>query len=281
MKSKVRDSVVLKKKSTELRLMVLDAIYAAGRGHIGGAFSMMDILTVLFYGGALKHDPTNPEWDERDIFLLSKGHAGVGLYCALADCGYFPFEQLGRLNQGGMLGEHPDSNIPGVEILGGSLGHAVGVASGIAKSDQIDKKNRHVIVLMGDGEFYEGSVWEAALFASHHRLQNLAVIIDRNGLIATGASEQVNTLGSLVDKLVAFGWMAVEVDGHDVVAIQSLLKTWKSDNTTQPIAIIAQSVKGKGVSFMENQVGWHHGALDESSYQVARQELISYLRGLD
>jgi transketolase len=281
MKSKVKDAIVLKKKSAELRLMVLDTIYAAGRGHIGGAFSMMDILTVLFYGGALKHDPTNPEWDERDIFLLSKGHAGVGLYCALADCGYFPVEQLGRLNQGGMLGEHPDRNIPGVEILGGSLGHAVGVASGIAKSDQIDNKNRHVIVLMGDGECYEGSVWEAVLFASHHRLQNLAVIIDRNGLIATGASEQVNTLGSLADKLVAFGWMVVEVDGHDVVAIQSLLKTWKSDCTTQPIAIIAQTVKGKGVTFMENQVGWHHGVLNESSYKVARQELVSYLRGLD
>ena len=271
----------LEKKSTELRLLVLDAVNSAGKGHIGGAFSMMDMITSLFYGGHLSHDPDYPEWPERDIFLLSKGHAGIGLYSLLADRGFFSKEHLNEINQGGLLGEHPDINVPGIEIVSGSLGHAIGVAAGIAKADQLDGEDRAIIVLMGDGECYEGSVWEAALFAAHHALNRLAVIVDRNNLIATGSTEKVNSLGALSEKWSSFGWDVLEIDGHNFEEITMALNKWKRAASGRPLAIIANTIKGKGVSFMEGQVAWHHGGVHGEQYLKGRDELISALKRFD
>ena len=174
----------LKKKSSEIRLLILDAIYKAGKGHIGGSYSIVEILVALFYGGILKHDPQNPQWAERDRFILSKGHAGIALYAVLAETGYFDLDELDNLNNGGMLGEHPDHLIPGVEAVSGSLGHGLPIASGMALADKLDNKiDRRTYIILGDGECYEGSIWEAAFFASHHQLKNNNSIIDINTII--------------------------------------------------------------------------------------------------
>lgn len=271
----------LKDKSTQLRIKVLEAVKAAGKGHIGGVFSMIDILTVLFYGGILKHDPEKPKWKDRDFFLLSKGHAGIGLYCLLSDRGYFPEKHLYELNKGGLLGEHPDINIPGIEIVGGSLGHSLGIACGIAKANRMDKNKRKVYVMMGDGECYEGSVWEAALFAGHHKLSNLILFIDRNGLIATAGTEDVNSLESVSSKWESFGFEVFEIDAHNFETIFNTLKILENKDFDKPTVIVANSIKGKGVSFMENQVSWHHGGIKGDNYEKARAELLNSMEGFE
>ena len=245
----------LKKNSIKLRIKVLEAVYnGAGKGHIGGAYSMMDILTVLFYGGIVKHDPENSKWEKRDIFLLSKGHAGIGLYCVLSDRGFFDEKNLFELNNGDLLGEHPDFNIPGIEVVGGSLGHGLGIACGMAKADKLNLNPRKYFVLMGDGELYEGSVWEAILFTCHHNLSNLILIIDRNRYIATAGTEEVNSLSSISDKMHSFGFNVIEIDAHNIEEIYSNLTAINDFKSKKPTVLIANSVKGKGVSFMENEV---------------------------
>ena len=267
----------LKKNSIKLRIKVLEAVYKAGKGHIGGAYSMIDILTVLFYGGFLKHDPKNPNWKERDIFLLSKGHAGIGLYCILSDRGFFEEKHLFELNNGGLLGEHPDANIPGIEVVGGSLGHGLGIACGMAKADKLNLNPRKYFVLMGDGELYEGSVWEAILFTCYHNLSNLILIIDRNRYIATAGTEEVNSLSSISDKMHSFGFNVIEIDAHNIEEIYSNLTAINDFKSKKPTVLIANSVKGKGVSFMENEVSWHHGGIREDTYKKAKMELETTL----
>jgi len=260
-------------KSQEVRLTVLDAIYRSGKGHIGGAYSCMDILVAMYYGGVLKFDSSDPKWDQRDRFILSKGHAAIALYAVLSDLGYFSKSELEIFNNGGMLGEHPDINIPGIEINSGSLGHGLGVGAGMALAAKMDGKNYRTFVLLGDGECNEGSVWEAAMFASHHNLHNLTAIVDRNGLCIHGTTEEINHLDPLGKKFESFGWNEETVDGHDIDEIVSKVK---DNDSGKPQMIIANTIKGKGVSFMENIASWHHGSISDDLYVQAKTELINY-----
>jgi transketolase len=272
-KNNSNDSEALKDKARQLRVDIVKSINKAGKGHIGGAFSIIEILTTLYYGDILKFDPNNPKWEDRDRFILSKGHAGIALYAVLADLGFFPKEELDYLNKGRLLAEHPDPRIPGIEVVSGSLGHGLSIGSGMALADKLNKNPRATIVLMGDGECYEGSVWEAAMFASHHELNNLCGIIDRNGLITHGSTEEINKLEPFSDKWKAFGWEVYEVDGHNLKELKITLKLATNKTKKKPSMIIAKTVKGKGVSFMENQPKWHHGGIDQVKLETAIKEL--------
>ena len=270
------DSKNLNKKAQQIRLDILLAIKSAKKGHIGGSYSIVDILVALFYGGIIKFDATNPNWEKRDRFILSKGHAGVAIYAVLADLGFFPKEELGFLNNGRMLGEHPDQFIPGIESVSGSLGHGLPIAAGMALADKLDKKtNRKTFIILGDGECYEGSVWEGANFASHHRLDNLCAIIDRNSLITHGSTEDINALEPMIDKWRAFGWDAYEIDAHNIDDLVKFFSSLEDNTSKKPVALIAKSVKGKGVSFMENNASWHHGGIDDQKFNAAEKELKS------
>lgn len=273
--SPVLDHLFLKQKATQLRVDVLDAIFKAGKGHIGGAFSIIEILVTLYHGGGVRIDPDNPRWPERDRFILSKGHAGIALYATLADLGFFPREELAKLNQGGLLGEHPDPQIPGVEVISGALGHGLSIAAGMALAAKMDRNSRAVYVLMGDGECYEGSVWEGAMFAAHHDLQNLCCIVDRNGLITHGSTESFNRLEPFAEKWKAFGWSVIETDAHDVEQLTAVWEEFRAGTSRSPTVVIAHSVKGKGISFMENNPKWHHGGVNQSDYEQAIKELRS------
>ena len=274
MNSQDLDYDFLKKKSQEIRIEILKAIHKSGKGHIGGSYSIVEILVTLFYGGVIKFDSKNPNWGERDRFILSKGHAGIALYAVLADLGFFPKEELNFLNQGRLLGEHPDPGIPGIEIVSGSLGHGLPIGSGMALADKIDKKiNRKTIVLMGDGECYEGSVWEAAIFAAHHKLSKLIAIVDRNNLITHGTTESINKLEPFREKWESFGWDVYEVNAHDISELLKIWEQFQSTATEKPFLVIAHSTKGKGISFMENQANWHHGGIDDEKFRIALEEL--------
>lgn len=264
----------LEDKANQIRLDILNAIKIAGKGHIGGSYSIVDILVTLYYGNIICFDSKNPDWEGRDRFLLSKGHAGIALYAVLADLGFIPKDELNFLNNQRMLGEHPDHLIPGVETISGSLGHGLSIASGMALADKLDEKiDRKTIVLLGDGECYEGSVWEGVNFSSHHKLNNLCAIVDRNKLITHGSTEEINSLGSMKDKFLSFGWDVCEVDGHDLKKLLKFFESFKQNNYNNPIALIANTVKGKGVSFMENNFAWHHGGINEENFQIAEKEL--------
>ncbi len=265
------NDINLRKLCNNTRLDILEIIYKSGKGHIGGAFSCTDILVALYYGKILKYDSNNPHWDERDRFILSKGHAAISLYVILADLGYFDKEELNLFNNGGILGEHPDVNIPGIEINSGSLGHGLGIGSGMALAAKMDTKKYKTYVLLGDGECYEGSIWEAAMFASHHNLENLIAIIDRNRLCIHGETEEINQLEPLNKKFEAFGWHVETINGHNTKEIISKLKFNKRN---KPKLIIANTIKGKGVSFMENIEKWHHGSITDQVYKKAKIELI-------
>ncbi len=237
---------------------------------------MTDILVALYYH-VLKYDPHNPKWPERDRFILSKGHGAIALCPVLADVGYFPVEKLATFNQlDSPFGMHPDRNkIPGVEMSTGSLGHGLSVAVGIALSARIDHASHRIFCLMGDGEMDEGLIWEAAMSAAHYKLGNLVGIIDRNGLSLDGFTEDVMTLEPLLQKWKAFGWRAYEVDGHDMGALLDAFEKLPPTSDNKPTVIIARTVKGKGVSFMENTVDWHYGNLDEELRDQALAELES------
>jgi transketolase len=273
----------LKNKANQIRLDILMAIKRAKKGHIGGAYSIVDILVALFYGPIIEFDAHNPDWEKRDRFILSKGHAGIAIYAVLADLGFFPREELAYVNNGRMLGEHPDHFIPGIEAVSGSLGHGLPIAAGMALADKLDKKvNRRTFVILGDGECYEGSVWEGANFASHHELHNLCAIVDRNNLITHGETENINALEPMADKWRAFGWETYEIDAHDIDAIVKFFRVVSAKKNDKPVALIARSVKGKGVSFMENNASWHHGSIDEDNFLAAENELkkITYESGI-
>jgi transketolase len=261
------------KKALQIRLDILKAVKIAKKGHIGGSFSIVDILVALYYGGIIRFDASNPGWENRDRFILSKGHAGVAMYAILADLGFFPKEELDFLNNERMLGEHPDQFIPGIEVVSGSLGHGLPIAAGMALADKLDQKvDRKTFIVLGDGECYEGSVWEGANFAAHHGLHNLCAIIDRNSLITHGSTEDINGLEPMKDKWCSFGWDAHEIDAHNMDDLLNFFRSL-SNNSGKPVALIARSVKGKGVSFMENNAAWHHGGIDEEKYNIAKEEL--------
>ncbi len=265
----------LEAKARKLRLDVIEAIAQAKKGHIGGGMSCMDLLVALFYQPILKFDSQNPQWPERDRFILSKGHVGSTLYAVLADLGFFDPSELSRLNQGGLLGEHPDRRIPGVEVDSGSLGHGLGIGSGMALAARLDQLDYHTVVMLGDGECYEGSTWEAALFAAHHRLSNLTAIVDRNRQIVNDFTEDANRLDPLPAKWKAFGWEVREIDGHVFPEILDSLRDFRNRPDHRPLAIIANTIKGKGVSFMEGQLAWHHGGISGEKLELARKELLA------
>lgn len=264
----------LERKENRVRRQVLEMIVSANKGHIGGAFSSTDILVTLYYGGILRVDPVNPGWSDRDRFLLSKGHSCVALYALLADRGYFPVSTLGGFCQNGcMLGGHPDRGIPGIEADTGSLGHGLGIAAGIALSARMDFRDFETVVLLGDGECYEGSVWEAALFAGHHQLGNLTAIVDRNQQCVTDFTEDCNRLEPFGDKWKAFGWDVRTVDGHSFSQLLAAFKDFRACQSSRPLVIIANTIKGKGVSFMERNLPWHHSVPAGDNLKKAREEL--------
>ena len=249
----------LQHKAGELRLHILNAALKAGKGHVPPAFSWVEIGVALFYGGGLHLRPSEPKWEGRDRFILSKGHGCLTLYAILADLGFFPKAEMGHFcGPGSLLAGHPDTNIPGVEAISGSLGHGLGVSAGLALGAKLNSQQWKVVTVLGDGECQEGSVWEAAMFASHHHLNNLVAVLDRNQLGATSFTEKNLTLEPLATKWEAFGWEVVKIDGHSFEELNRVFADVRHRTSTKPLLILAQTIKGKGVSFMEGSVEWHH-----------------------
>lgn len=259
----------------ESRQNVVEMVYNAQSGHIGGALSAVEILTVLYQ----KFMKVSPKWredkdfDKRDRFVLSKGHASSALYSVLSQLGFFPKKDLMTFRLfGTKLQGHPAVFCKGVDAATGSLGQGLSIACGMALGLKLDKNPAHVYCLLGDGELQEGSVWEAFMHCAHENLNNITAIIDRNRLQIDGCTENVKTLDNLADKIRAFNWEVIEIDGHDIQAIYSVLeKSLKSD---KPFAIIANTIKGKGVSFMENNAGWHGKAPNKEDFERAMKELV-------
>lgn len=264
----------LEKKANWVRRQALEMCLRGGGGHLASSFSCADILVALYYGGILRFDSANPDWDERDRFIISKGHGTTALYPILADLGFFSKDELSTFCCGdSMLGAHPDTNIPGIEVVTGSLGHGLGLAAGLALAAKMDRKDYMAVALLSDGECYTGAVWETAMFASHHQLNNLTGIVDRNGLSATDFTEESLKLNPLEDKWRAFGWDTVTVDGHAFAEILAALRNFRSRRSNKPLMIIANTVKGKGVSFMENSPLWHTLLPTGEQIEIARKEL--------
>ncbi|MCD6414491.1 MAG: transketolase [Candidatus Diapherotrites archaeon] len=262
----------LEKKARRLRKDIVEMTAEAGSGHPGGSLSAADIVAVLYFY-QMRHKPENPEWPDRDKFVLSKGHAAPVLYAALAESGYFAVSELKSLRKlGSMLQGHPDRvKIPGVEISTGSLGQGLSASVGMALAAKLDKKDTRVYCLIGDGECEEGQIWEAAMSASHYNLDNLTAILDRNKLQIDGSTKEVMSIEPIADKWKAFGWHVTVIDGHDIRAIIKALnaKTPKG----KPYIIIANTTKGKGVSFMEGVVDFHGKAPTREEASKALEEL--------
>ena len=251
----------LRKIASEARHLMVHALIAAGCGHPGGAFSSIDVMVALYFQ-VLKIDPKQPRWPERDYFILSKGHSSVGLYTTLALRGFFAKKILDTFRQdGSILGGHPDMHkVPGVEMSTGSLGHGLSIGAGLALAARMDKRLNKTYVLLGDGETQEGSVWEAAMAASHYKLDNLVAIVDRNRIQIDGFTEDVMSLEPYRLKWEAFGWEVVEIDGHDMGEIVNTLISTPFQ-TGKPSLVLANTTKGKGISFMEDKAEWHGKAL--------------------
>lgn len=244
----------LEKKAYWVRKKTLQMCVRSDSGHLASSLSCTDILVTLYYGGIIKHNPKNPNWKERDRFILSKGHGGVALYPILADLGFFSEEELENFCQlNGILGVHPDNKIPGIETVTGSLGHGLGISVGLALGAKLDKKGYKIVTLLGDGECYEGSIWEAALFGGHHNLNNLVAIIDRNNLCVTDFTENFLGLNPLADKWKSFGWDVKSIDGHSFCDISNAFDYFTSRISGKPLVLIANTIKGKGISFIEGQ----------------------------
>lgn len=261
----------LEKKARWVRLKVLDTIKTAGKGHIGGTFSCVELFVSLYYGGIINFKPNNPKWKKRDRFVIGKGHACLALYHIWADLGFFNkarIEEYGK--NGGSLSGQLNLDTPGAEYNTGSLGHALGVGAGMALAAKIDGLDYKTVVLIGDGECDEGSIWESVAFANKHTLNNLICIIDRNRLMVTEMIKEDES-EKLEDKIKAHGWKCITIDGHCFKEIFFAFKNLESLDT--PLMIIADTVKGKGISFMENGIKWHHSVPTEEEFEKARAEL--------
>lgn len=262
----------LKKKAFELRKDVVEMIYRAKSGHIGGDFSLMEILVDLYYK-QMNLTPENFKDADHDRFILSKGHAIEALYVVLADRGFFPKKDLDTFGTfGSKYIGHPTNKVNGIEMNTGSLGHGLGVGVGMALAGKMDGKNYRVYVVMGDGEVAEGSVWEAAMAGSHYKLDNLTAFVDRNHLQISGTTEQVMNLKSQENRWAAFGWNVISIPGNDLDAVDNAVALAKKIKD-KPTVIIAHTVKGFGVSFMEDKLVWHHRVPNDDEYQAALQEL--------
>jgi transketolase len=267
----------LREKARFIRLETIRLIEIAKVGHYSSVFSCAEIFASLYYD-VLSLRRGEPAWEDRDRFLMGKGHAAVGLFPVLADHGFIPRELLdGYTRLGSPLGDHPDmTKVPGIDFSSGSIGHALSNGAGMAMGGRMRKAPFHVFVMLGDGEMQEGQVWEAALFAAHHKLSRLVAIVDRNGYQLDGKVDDVIGVESLRDKWSAFGWQVHEVDGHDLQALTRLLRRLKADTQRSgPACVIARTVKGKGVSFMETEPGWHLGYLAPGDAQSAIDEIMT------
>lgn len=263
----------MKNKAKEVRRTVLKMLCKAKSGHTGGSLSCVEILVTLYYK-IMRHDPKNPKWEDRDRFVLSKGHAAPTLYAILADNGYFDKELLWSLRKlGSPLQGHPTNRIPGIEVPTGSLGHGLSISNGMALAARIDRKEYMVYCLLGDGEVQEGEVWEAAMTAGYRGLSNLVAVIDNNNQQLDGFIKDIKNVYPLEDKFRAFGWNAVTVDGHDFSQLISAFYMAKEEKE-RPTVIIAKTVKGKGVSFMENNLEFHGRAPTEEELKWALMELL-------
>lgn len=271
----------LKKISIDIKLGAVEAVYSAGSGHPGGSLSISDILAYLYFV-EMNIDPKNPQWADRDRFVLSKGHCTPGLYSVLALRGYFPREDLKTFRKiDSYLQGHPEmKNTPGVDMTTGSLGLGISAACGMAKAAKYCGKDFRVYAMMGDGELGEGQCWEAALFAAHFGLDNLCAFVDYNGLQIDGATCDVMNTDCIADKFRAFNWNVIEIDGHDFRAIKAAVDLSKQTKG-KPTMIVAKTVKGNGVSYMEDSVGWHGKAPNADEYAQAVKELKAAKAELD
>lgn len=268
----------LKKKANYIRNQVLDMCVKAGTGHVTSSFSCTEILVSLYYGGVLRYKPDNPKWENRDRFILSKGQASPVLYAILANLGFFSEKELKKFCQkDGIFGVHLQCDVPGVEVTTGSLGFGLGIAAGMSLSARMNRELYLTFVLLGDGECHEGSVWEAAMFAGHHQLNNLIAIVDRNWLCATDFTENIVRLNPLDEKWKAFGWEVININGHSFEEIFSALNGVRSRQLNKPLVIIANTIKGKGVSFMENHPLWHAVTPKGKEAKKAKNELSKNL----
>lgn len=251
--------IKLESKANWVRKKVLEMAVRAGAGHVASSFSCVEILVSLYQGDILRVNPKDPAWPERDRFILSKGHAALALYAVLADFGFFSLSDLDSFSEdGSLLGTHPEDAVSGIEALTGSLGHGLPIGAGIALGAKLDKRKYLTVVLMGDGECHEGTTWEAAMFAAHHKLNNLVAIVDYNGLSATGFLKNYLEIKPLKKKWESFGWETTVVEGHFFNKLLPVLKMPISEVSNRPLAMIASTIKGKGISFMENSPIWHY-----------------------
>ena len=263
----------LQEIARQIRVGIIDAVYSANSGHPGGSLSIADVLAYLYFE-ELNIDPKNPDWEGRDRMVLSKGHCAPGLYSALAHRGYFPVEDLKTFRKtSSYLQGHPDmKHTPGVDMTSGSLGQGASTSCGMALANKIDNTSVRVYAILGDGEIEEGQVWEAAMFAGHYRLSNLCWLVDYNGLQIDGPVAEVMNSAPIPDKFRAFNWNVVECDAHDFDSIEAAYKAARAC-TDRPTVIISHSIKGKGVSYMENSVSWHGAAPNAEQYEQAMKDL--------
>ncbi len=273
MEDKVMDKLELAKKANEVRKGIVTAVHSAKAGHPGGSLSAADMFTYLYFE-EMNIDPANPKMEDRDRFVLSKGHTAPGLYSVLANRGYFPVEDLKTLRKlGSYLQGHPCmQETPGVDMSSGSLGQGLSAATGMALAGKMDQKSYRVYCLCGDGEIQEGQIWEAAMFAGHRKLDNLVVIVDNNGLQIDGKIEDVCSPYPIDKKFEAFNFHTININGNDMDEIAAAMKEAR-ETKGQPTAIIMKTVKGKGVSFMENNAGWHGKAPNDEEYETAMADL--------
>ncbi|MDQ2085421.1 transketolase [Herbivorax sp. ANBcel31] len=271
----------LKKQATVIRKHVIEAVYNAKSGHPGGSLSSADILTVLYFN-EMRVDSNKPDWEDRDRFVLSKGHCSPVLYGTLAEKGFFAVEEIKKFRQAdSFLEGHPSMrNVPGVDMSTGSLAQGISTAVGMALAGKLDKKNYNVFALLGDGEIQEGQVWEALMCAAHYKLDNLIAFLDHNGLQIDGKITDVMSPEPVVDKFKAFGWNVITIDAHDYNQIQEAISEGKKTEG-KPTMIVAESVKGKGVSFMENEAGWHGAPPNDEQRDEAIAQLDELLKTME
>lgn len=275
MSSRTVDIDALKTKARHIRKEILEVLNAAGSGHPGGSLSLVEILLSL-YEGKLNHRPQDPQWEDRDRLIISKGHASAGVYVILAHYGYFPKEELKKYRKfGSMLQGHVHTKVPGIEFNTGSLGHGLSVANGIALGAKLSGKKFRAFCVLGDGEIQEGSIWEAAMTAAHHKIDNVCAIVDYNKVQENGPTNEIKNLEPLADKWKSFGWHAVEVVGHNLNALMNAMDEFdRNIGTGKPFVIIAHTIKGKGVSFMEGESKWHGKAPNKEQLDEALKELV-------
>ena len=271
---KIEDNKKLEEMTKKVRLGIIEAVYSNQSGHPGGSLSIADIMTVLYFN-EMNIDNENPKWEDRDRLVLSKGHCSPALYSALANRGYFPVEDLKTFrNINSYLQGHPDmKHIPGVDMTTGSLGQGLSAANGMAISAKLDNKNYRVYCILGDGEIEEGQIWEAAMASNKYKLDNLCVIVDNNNLQIDGTIEEVMDSNPIDEKFKSFGFQIIKIDGHDIEEIKKAFEVARNIKD-KPTCIIAKTIKGKGVSFMENQVGWHGKAPNKEQYEEAKKEIL-------